>query len=470
MLDHTLYELKAVEQLGRQPTRPCFNESSPTPDRIYDHSPIQRDETWAGNYETSLAEQSSNQKFDSFVEAAIPVMQQMLQATQQFCEFQLNYNESLQELQRNIDNIRSGMNQIQEEWNKEEVQTHSNIPMEANIEYDESEEDEYFNVDNEGVTSSTHDHNDHSPIQKEEVESINTTIIDGKTFVVYESDDDYEFFVNNTPNSEILNTLNEKSTCDEARKDYDDLLGADFDSDDEDLEVIEETDEEWLVKSLNENCDTCDVGESMDFFRSTEDPVMRETMRGLSIPLHEPLSNDDPPKLEVVSCRVVNPSFRKIPHLGLELNASKVLSEFLASKYPPYMYEFSVVQVSTRIPSTSISYIFRDVERTKCGGDSYVMIVSLLLFCANILVKLLLELQIVLWVDPQIFRLLIYGESISNAIRMRQSGEQFQFLLPCLFQVFLLFFLQWFETLRTMFDLSVGVGFHKNKKLTYTKL
>ncbi|XP_026386054.1 uncharacterized protein LOC113281499 [Papaver somniferum] len=289
-------------------------------------------------------------------------MQQMLQATQQFCEFQLSYNESLQELQRNIDNIRNGMNQIQEERNKEEVQTHSNIPMEANIEYDESEEDKCFNVDNEGVTSSTLDcDNDHSLIQKEEVESRNSKVINGKTYVVYESDDDYDFFVNNTPNSDIVNTLNEKSTCDGDRKDYDDLVGADFDSDDEDLEVIEETDEEWLVKSLNENCDTCDVGESMDFFRSTEDPVMFEIMRGLSIPVHEPLSNDDPPKLEVVSCRVVNPSFRKIPHLVLELNASKALSEFLSSKYPPYMYEFSAVQVSIRSHSTFVSYIFRDV-------------------------------------------------------------------------------------------------------------
>ncbi|XP_026435837.1 uncharacterized protein LOC113333627 [Papaver somniferum] len=64
MLDHILYELKVAEQLGRQPTEPCFNESGLTPDRIYDHSPIQRDETWDGNYESgvypSLAEQSSN--------------------------------------------------------------------------------------------------------------------------------------------------------------------------------------------------------------------------------------------------------------------------------------------------------------------------------------------------------------------------------------------------------------------------
>ncbi|XP_026405907.1 uncharacterized protein LOC113301358 [Papaver somniferum] len=266
---------------------------------------------------------------------------QTLQTTQKFCEFQLSYNESLQELQRNIDNIRSGTNQIQEEWNKEEVQTHSNIPMEANIEYDESEEDECFNVDNEGVTSSTLDRdNDHSPIQKEEVESRNTKVINGKTYVVYESDDDYDFFVNNTRISEIAYTLNEKSTCDEDRKDYDDLLGADFDSDDEDLEVIQETDEEWLVKSLNENCDTCDIGESMDFFRNTEDPKMREIMEGLSNPLHESLSNDDPPKLEVVSQRVGNPCFRKIPHLRLELCASKVFSVFLTSKYPPsYVFE-----------------------------------------------------------------------------------------------------------------------------------
>ncbi|XP_026435727.1 uncharacterized protein LOC113333481 [Papaver somniferum] len=329
MLDHILYELKAVEQLCRQPAGHCYNESSPTPDRIYDHSAIQRDETWDGNYETSLAEQSLNQKFDTFVESAIPVMQQLLQATQHFCEFQLSYNESLQELQRNIDNIRNGMKQIQEERNKEEVQTHSNILMEANIEYDDSEEDEYSNIDNDGVTSSTFDRdNDHSPIQKEEVESRNTIVIN-KTYIVYESDDDYDFFVNNTPNSEIVDTLNEKSTCDEERKEYDELLGADFDSDDEDLEVIAETNEEWIIKSLNENCDTCDVGESMDFFRSTEDSVMREIMQGLSTPLHESLSNDDPPKLEIVSQRVVNPSFKKVPHLGLELCASKYFLNFL---------------------------------------------------------------------------------------------------------------------------------------------
>ncbi|XP_026459480.1 uncharacterized protein LOC113360155 [Papaver somniferum] len=151
------------------------------------------------------------------------------------------------------------MNQILEERNKEEVQTHSNILMDANIEYDDSEEDEYLNVDNDGVTSSTLDRdNDHSPIKKEEVEPRNTKVINGKTYVVFENDDDYDFFVNNTPNSEIVNTLNEKSTSDKDRKDYDDLLGADFDSDDEDLQVIdtEETDEE----RLNENDDTCDVG------------------------------------------------------------------------------------------------------------------------------------------------------------------------------------------------------------------
>ncbi|XP_026382377.1 uncharacterized protein LOC113277516 [Papaver somniferum] len=330
---------------------------------------------------------------------------------------------------------------------------------------EDSEDDEPLeNIDNGGATSSTHDYNDHFPIRKEEVESRNTTIIDGKTYVVYESDDDYDFFVNNTPNSEIVNTLNEKSTCDEAHKDYENLLmeDSDFFSDEE------ESDEEWLVKSLNENCDTCDVGESMDFFRSTEDPVMREIMRGLSNPLYESLSNDDPPKLEVVSHRVGNPSFRKIPHLGMELCASKVLSEFLASKYPPYAFESNTMQVCREerdeVPSTYILYTLPSVERTKCEGDSRGMIVSIFPLFANICVKLLLYMQIVLWVDPQIFKLLIYGESILNITRMRQSGEQFQFLFPCLFQVFLLFFLQWFETLRTMFDLSVGVVYNKKEK------
>ncbi|XP_026406812.1 uncharacterized protein LOC113302174 isoform X2 [Papaver somniferum] len=167
-------------------------------------------------------------------------------------------------------------------------------------------------------------------IQKEEVESKNTKVINDKTYVVCESDDDYDFFVNNTLNSEIVNTLNEKSICDEAHKDYDNLLmeDSDFFSDEEDLD-IEETDEELLVKSLNDNCDSCDVGESMDFFRSTEDPVMREIMRGLSNPSHESPSNDDPPKLEVVSQRVVNTSFRKIPHLGWNYVLLKFFPNFL---------------------------------------------------------------------------------------------------------------------------------------------
>ncbi|XP_026406144.1 uncharacterized protein LOC113301582 [Papaver somniferum] len=98
-------------------------------------------------------------------------------------------------------------------------------PQEEDFEDDEPLE----NIDNDGVTSSTHDYNDHYPIQKEEVESRNTTIIDGKTYVVYESDDDYDFFVHRTPNSEIADILNEKSTCDEEHTDYDNLLMKDFD-------------------------------------------------------------------------------------------------------------------------------------------------------------------------------------------------------------------------------------------------
>ncbi|XP_026379369.1 uncharacterized protein LOC113274057 [Papaver somniferum] len=127
-----------------------------------------------------------------------------------------------------------------------------------------------------GATSSTHDFNDHSPIQKEEVESRNTTIIDGKTYVVYESDDDYDFFVHPTPNSETIDTLNEKSTCEE-RKDYDNLLmeDSDFFSDEEDL-VIEETNE-CLNKSSSENDDTCDV--RMEVSSSTEDPVIQEFLQ-----------------------------------------------------------------------------------------------------------------------------------------------------------------------------------------------
>ncbi|XP_026388452.1 uncharacterized protein LOC113283421 [Papaver somniferum] len=237
---------------------------------------------------------------------------------------------------------------------------------------EDSEDDEPLeNIDNDGATSSTHDHNDHSPNQKEEVESRNTTIIDGKTYVVYESDDDYDFFVHHAPNSEIVDTLNEKSTCEE-RKDYDNLLmeDSDFFSDEEDL-VVEETNE-CLDKSSSENNDTCDV--RMEVSSSTEDPVIHEVLQGLCNPLCESLSNDDPPKLVVVSQRVINPSFRKIPHLGLELCASKFLSEFLGSKYPPYVFESNTMQVCKEkpieVPSTYVLYILPSVERTKCGGDS----------------------------------------------------------------------------------------------------
>ncbi|XP_026457604.1 uncharacterized protein LOC113358294 [Papaver somniferum] len=224
-------------QINSTPNVPSFVPSEtydsvfrPVPDRTYDLSPIQREETWSKEPIVSSSGKHVNinklfRQYERLEEEG--ATEETLQAKTRAIHMEVN---------RRVDNGKE--------------------PQEEDSEDDESLE----NVDNDSATSSTHDYNDHSPIQKEEVESRNTTIIDGKTYVVYESDDDYDFFVHRTPNSEIVDTLNEKSSCDGTHKDYDNLLMEDSDFfSDEDLD-IEETDEEWLVKSLNENYNTCDVG------------------------------------------------------------------------------------------------------------------------------------------------------------------------------------------------------------------
>ncbi|XP_026443720.1 uncharacterized protein LOC113343814 [Papaver somniferum] len=286
-------------QINSTPNVPSFIPSEtydsvfrPVPDHTYDPSPIQREYTWSKEPIVNSSGKRVNIK-------------KLFKQYEQL-EDEGATEETLQAIIRAI---------------HDEVNRRVDNGEEPQVE--DSEDDEPLeNIDNDGATSSTHDYNDHSHILEEEVESRNTTIIDGKTYVVYEGDDDYDFFVHHALNSEIVDTLNEKSTCEE-HKDYDNLLMEDSDSfyDEEDL-VIEETNE-CLNKNSSENDDTCDV--RMEVSSSTEDLVIHEVMQGLSNPLHEPLSNDDPPKLIVVSQRVVNPSFRKIPHLGLELCAYKVL-------------------------------------------------------------------------------------------------------------------------------------------------
>lgn len=78
------------------------------------------------------------------------------------------------------------------------------------------------------------------------------------------------------------------------------------------------------------------------------------------------------------------------------------------------MFDSSIVQVHQaeepfEVPEFYVLYPLSSVERIKCGGNFNKMIVSIFMFCANVFVKLLFELQIVIWKDYQIFRLLVYG-------------------------------------------------------------
>lgn len=202
-------------------------------------------------------------------------------------------------------------------------------------------------------------------------------------------------------------------------------MGEDFDSDDENdeemkienetkfVEVVEdpielakdcndaeilievETDEEWL-NSLTEDHDKNEVNNSLQFFKNDEDPVIQEIVKGLSNPLH--------------ISKYFDPH-----HLGLSICASKSLKNYCTSNYPLLdVYDSSNVQVHREepfeVPELFVLYPLPNVERTKCGGNFNKVIVSLFISCANNCVKLLLGLQIVSWVDYQIFRLLVYGE------------------------------------------------------------
>ncbi|XP_026456950.1 uncharacterized protein LOC113357715 isoform X2 [Papaver somniferum] len=171
----------------------------PVPDRTYDLSPIQREETWSREPIVNSSGKRVNIKklfrqYEQLEEEG--ATEDTLQAISRAIHMEVN---------RCVDNG--------EEPQKED--SDDGEPLE--------------NIDTDGDTSSTHDHNGHSHIQKEEVESRNITIID-----------DSDLF-----------------------------------SDEEDL-VIEETNE-CLAKSLSENDDTCDVG--MEVSSSTEDPVIQEAMQ-----------------------------------------------------------------------------------------------------------------------------------------------------------------------------------------------
>ncbi|XP_026433616.1 coiled-coil domain-containing protein 1-like [Papaver somniferum] len=187
--------LLACVQLGTRE----FRETSDSvfrhvPDRTYDLSPIQREETWSKEPIVSSSGKCVNIKklfkqYEQLDEKG--AMEETLQAISRAIHMEVN---------RRVDN--------------------GEEPGEEDSEDDEPLE----NVNNDGATSSTHDYNDHSPIQNEEAESRNTTIID-----------DSDFF-----------------------------------SDEEDL-VIEETNE-CLTKSSSENDDTCDA--RMEVSSSTENSIM----------------------------------------------------------------------------------------------------------------------------------------------------------------------------------------------------
>ena len=145
------------------------------------------------------------------------------------------------------------------------------------------------------------------------------------------------------------------------------------------------------------------------------------------MPILLPKSQSDglPPNLDLVCTHIVKPIFLKIPNLGLELCASQVLLDYFASKYNIFeepQLELACVPVPSKVhfeldlvhdePPKLRDFVFKIISSVKSrfGGSSFCFTVSLAFLSCYICVKLLKPLHFVFWVDPQLFRLLVYGE------------------------------------------------------------
>ncbi|XP_026457590.1 uncharacterized protein LOC113358274 [Papaver somniferum] len=184
-------------------------------------------------------------------------------------------------------------------------------------------------------------------------------------------------------------------------------------NEDVDVETLvkAETDEEWL-QGLIEDHDMQEVSNSREFFKDEEDTITQE-LQGLSNPL--PIN---PPPL---------------PLIGLNVCASRILLNDFVSRYPPLetfdSHTTDVCKEETiEVPDFYVLYTLPSVNKNKFGGNFYRLIASVLFYRTNICVKLIFAKQVT-WKDPQLFRLLVYGEfvlqvgltTLNQVLHSRQS-------------------------------------------------
>ena len=215
-----------------------------------------------------------------------------------------------------------------------------------------------------GVFSPTPDRvNDHSPIQKDEFRIEDTILLDGVTYQCY-NNDAYE-------------------ECDNSEE-----------------TVVKSNDLELhSIYKVTSNHLYCDIPIDSLVDDDYDDDLVQVCK----------------PSGEVNIPRIVSTTFRKIPNFGLELRASPVLLDYFASRelsLPVHVSQIVSAPILSE-PLESVILFTDDISfaKTRFEGGSFLLIVSISLCCYNEDLRLSLVVYIVLWVDPQMFRLLIYGES-----------------------------------------------------------
>ncbi|XP_026421738.1 uncharacterized protein LOC113317828 [Papaver somniferum] len=130
--------------------------------------------------------------------------------------------------------------------------------------------------------------------------------------------------------------------------------------------------------------------------------------------------------LELVCNKIVKTTFLRVPNLGLELCASQVLLDYFAAKYNTFeepQLECLSLPVLNKVhfeldlvhdaPPKLLEFVSKNIaaEKFRFGGSLVTLSVSLAVLCCCIcVIRLLMFLHIIFWVDPQLFRLYIYGD------------------------------------------------------------
>ncbi|XP_026403700.1 uncharacterized protein LOC113298997 isoform X2 [Papaver somniferum] len=129
-----------------------------------------------------------------------------------------------------------------------------------------------------------------------------------------------------------------------------------------------------------------------------------------------------PPNLDLVCNKTVKPTFLKVPNLGLELCAYQVLLDYFAAKYNVFKepqleciyrpvpnkvhFELDLVHDEPLKLLDFVSNII-SIKNFRTWGNSSTSAVLLTLPCYICVIRLLMFLHIIFWVDPQLFRLYI---------------------------------------------------------------